>query len=344
MNLSIIKYNLKKSLFYRLFLTVKSSTIRGSFKKSYPNKPSVRRKAIVSWLLYGVNVRDFNRYHLDQSPLNECRKYVSYSECEILYHKVNPTIIHRLLSDKFLSYQRLRDFYKRDMLNIDVAAEGIEVIKEKVQGFMQQGNTKFVFKPNNSNRGKGIGVYDDVDEFCNMLKINSIMRGGVIESLIVQHKDLAEFNHSSVNTMRINTVNYGGGNVEVVWPCLRMGRQGSFVDNAGAGGVFAAVDSETGLVLGAADEKQHTYTEHPDSHKQLIGYVIPQWQEACELACQAAQRLPEAGFIGWDLALTDKGWVVVEGNHGPLIIWQIASGIGIRDKFNEIENKLVYKK
>ena len=100
----------------------------------------------------------------------------------------------------------------------------------------------------------------------------------------------------------------------------------------------------SGTIIGAADEKRLFFDEQPDSHIKLTGFTIPRWKEACDLAKEAALRLPEATFIGWDFALTDSGWVMVEGNHTPLIIWQIAAGKGIREKFDEIERRTVYRK
>ena len=298
-------------------------------------------KAFFAWFLYGMRPKDFYRLRLDEKPLWECRNWVDYPECCTLFGSVNSKKARKILNEKIRSYQHLSEFYKRDMALVTPADIAAGTVMEKVQAFANLGHQKMVIKPLNANKGQGVGVYDNVNEICSLLITNG---GGVIEALIVQQKQMSDLNESSVNTLRINTVNYGNSEVEVVWPCLRMGRAGSFVDNAGAGGIFGAIDAETGVVIGVADENRNTYTEHPDSHKQLVGFIVPQWQEACDLAKQVAMRIPDAAFIGWDLALTDDGWVVVEGNQCPLIIWQIASGEGIRKKFHEIERRLIYRK
>ena len=336
-----VKYYFRKSLFYRLFLIGKEQSTRHSFKKYYPNQILLRCKALAVYLLYGIRAKEFLRFRLDEKPLRESRKYVDYIECRFLYHIFNSVKVRRILSDKFASYQILSEFYKRNMTLIDVEDINSGIMKDRVIEFMGRGNPTIVFKPRRSYSGNGVGVYDNVEEICELLTIN---KGGCLESLIVQREELAGFNASSVNTIRINTVNYGEGDVEVVWPSFRMGRVGSFVDNAGCGGVFGAIDVETGVVIGAADEYRNRYTEHPDSHKRIIGFVVPEWHEACNIVKQMAMKLPDAAFVGWDLALTKEGWVLVEGNGAPLIIWQMASGIGIRNKFNEIENKLMSKK
>ena len=42
---------------------------------------------------------------------------------------------------------------------------------------------------------------------------------------------------------------------------------------------------------------------------------------------------PTYGIIGWDLAHTDNGWVIVEGNHfGQFVGPQSTRGCGIKDE------------
>ena len=53
---------------------------------------------------------------------------------------------------------------------------------------------------------------------------------------------------------------------------------------------------------------------------------------------------PDCRIMGWDMALTDKGWVVVECNYGPELLIQWASGRGVRDEFEVIKERLHAKK
>ena len=48
-------------------------------------------------------------------------------------------------------------------------------------------------------------------------------------------------------------------------------------------------------------------------------------------------------YKGWDLALTDEGWVMVEDIFGPSIIWQYASGKGIGLELEEMKCRLIKK-
>ena len=39
-------------------------------------------------------------------------------------------------------------------------------------------------------------------------------------------------------------------------------------------------------------------------------------------------------YIGWDLALTENGWVMVEGNRTAQFGWQITTQTGFREEVN----------
>ena len=207
------------------------------------------------------------------------------------------------------------------------------------RGFISR-HSRFIVKPLAMNCGKGIQVLDtSMQDISSYSLLKRYKDGFVAEELIVQDDSLAQFHPASVNTLRIHTVNYGDS-LEILWPCLRIGCGGSIVDNAGAGGIFGAVDVDTGRIVAVSDEFHHTFDVHPDTGIHVLGYEIPRWKEACEMAKRLALCMPDCPFVGWDLALTEKGWLMVEGNYGPLLIWQIAVGKGIRKEFNRMKQKI----
>lgn len=94
-----------------------------------------------------------------------------------------------------------------------------------------------------------------------------------------------------------------------------MGRGTSFVDNAGSGGIGCNVDSKTAVIVCAGDEMGNDYIYHLDTKVKLIGYKIPKWEEAVSTAIELARQVPDVHYVGWDLALTNNGWVLIEGNE-----------------------------
>ena len=161
----------------------------------------------------------------------------------------------------------------------------------------------------------------------------------LIEELIKQSPEMAKFHPASVNTVRVPTVRFDD-EILILHPFFRTGRGNNCVDNAGAGGVFGVVDPESGIVTQAADEKGIFYNNHPDTKEKMLGFKIPKWNEAVSFAKELAQVTPDNRYTGWDLALTDSGWIMVEGNSTGQFVWQIPEQKGSREELNNILKRL----
>ena len=282
----------------------------------------------------GIDVSGLYRYHCENASCYQISRIVPFCEQDDLWLRVNSTESRNILNDKYKTYLHFKDYYQRDIVFVSD-----KEAKEEFESFCHV-HPRFVIKPLTEACGRGIQLIDTSEasfrvEDC----LDSHPDGFVAEELINQAKELSILHPESVNTLRIHTVNYGSL-IDVIWPCLRMGRGENVVDNAGAGGVFGAIDTATGVITNVSDEYNHIFTEHPDTGIPLIGFKIPKWADACDMAKHLAELIPDCRFIGWDLALTDNGWVMVEGNHNPYIIWQIATGKGIRKEFNRIKKLL----
>lgn len=55
---------------------------------------------------------------------------------------------------------------------------------------------------------------------------------------------------------------------------------------------------------------------HPVTEKKIPGFRLPHWDEAVSLVLRAHRTFPNIAFIGWDVAFTDKGPLLIEGNQG----------------------------
>lgn len=122
----------------------------------------------------------------------------------------------------------------------------------------------FVKKVGKSSLGKGVEKID----LTNIIKkndINTLLKviqtwqseeeDLLLEELVIQSKQLAAFNQSSVNTIRIITYNTRSG-IVAPFTFLKTGKGGSFVDNGGAGGILIGIDGKTGeLNTNGIDEK-----------------------------------------------------------------------------------------
>lgn len=87
------------------------------------------------------------------------------------------------------------------------------------------------------------------------------------------------------------------------------------------GNLLAALDAPSGRVLRVVQGTGSDQTEperHPDTGRPLAGIGLPDWQAALELCLEAARLLPGLRMQAWDVALTDRGPVLVEVNIGGI--------------------------
>ena len=103
----------------------------------------------------------------------------------------------------------------------------------------------------------------------------------------------------------------------------------------------ARIDLESGKLLTVgADKAGNTYTQHPITGTDIIGFTIPYWEEAKAMCMEAARKVPEMRFIAWDVAITADGPTFIEGNSFPShAVPQFAAhypdGIGILPEFRK---------
>jgi len=140
----------------------------------------------------------------------------------------------------------------------------------------------------------------------------------LIQERLRQHPLLDEIYAGSINTVRLDTFVEEDGTVHLISALIRFGAAGSVVDNGSSGGFFVPVDLEKGT-LGRYGRSylEHggaIFTRHPDSNKRFEGFVLPYFDSAKEIV-RVAARVTENRLVGWDVAITPDGVVLVEGNH-----------------------------
>jgi hypothetical protein len=83
----------------------------------------------------------------------------------------------------------------------------------------------------------------------------------------------------------------------------------------------AAIDLDTGRLGQMTGDKKETagiwYDRHPVTDAVVAGRVIPFWDEIKALAERAHAACHDRFIIGWDIACTPEGPVVLEGNSYP---------------------------
>lgn len=76
--------------------------------------------------------------------------------------------------------------------------------------------------------------------------------------------------------------------------------------------------------------KAEALETHPTSGAQVVGAMLPHWDETLKTACDAHAVFPEFGICGFDIAVTADGPKVLEYNDNPShMLYQIAAGRGL---------------
>lgn len=100
------------------------------------------------------------------------------------------------------------------------------------------------------------------------------------------------------------------------------------------GNILAGVDVETGKVVKTLRRTRYgtePISEHPLTNASFEGLEFPEWNAMRETVLRAAPNLPGCYFQGWDVALTDRGPVLVEleGDGGDPIMEQLCFESGL---------------
>jgi hypothetical protein len=74
---------------------------------------------------------------------------------------------------------------------------------------------------------------------------------------------------------------------------------------------------ECGSLILAVDKKKDVYKVHPMTGHPIEGFRLPDWEQALEMVAKAASKIPEMAYIGWDVAFSENGPLIIEGNNFP---------------------------
>lgn len=139
----------------------------------------------------------------------------------------------------------------------------------------------------------------------------------LVTEYIIAHEDIRKFSDQALNTVRVMVVNDDSQHATVANAFLRISsKETGLVDNVMAGGIFANVDIKTGWFDDAKKIVNSNYVNckiHPDSNLEISG-MLPNWAMMIEKLTQISQYLSPLTYLGYDIALTEKGFKIIEIN------------------------------
>ncbi|MGN0458581.1 MAG: sugar-transfer associated ATP-grasp domain-containing protein [Eubacterium sp.] len=280
---------------------------------------------------------EYFKYSFENMSDRYRRSFIGFTEYDRLLRGLNDNA-ENIFKDKVKSYQRFEKYYKRDCISVSNFNDFTAFLD-----FANKHNT-FIVKELKGSLGANISKFTvNNSEQIKAAFFRIIQYGGCIcEEWLTQCDEFSSFNDTSINTIRFVTY-YDKTKLKNIYGMFRTGRLGSCVDNASQGGIAAAVDLNTGVVIsdGYTKRLEH-FSEHPDSKRKYKGFKIPRWDELVSLITELCQNAKEYKVVGWDMTLSDNGWIMIEGNSRPNIdtiqlIYASTFGRGIR---KEIESAI----
>ena len=260
------------------------------------------------YLRYGARPIDYVRFEYYKKNSHERNRYLTWGR----YMRMKPVfgMYNEATHGKVAEYKTFASYIHRPWMVADLNTE-----PQAIRDFISEQGVVFA-KPNFGDQGKGVLKIKAEDKAA-VEELLAVCKKGafVVDGAIQNAPEIAAINSSSVNTVRVYTLLKKDGVTEILGIMLRVGRKGSHVDNWGSGGVGYDFDVETGVCVGyGRDKKNNPYIFHPDSNVQMVGYRLPDFVKLKKTVIELSHIVPDARFVGWDIAITPNGYDLVEMN------------------------------
>ncbi len=177
----------------------------------------------------------------------------------------------------------------------------------------------FLIKPSiDSGEGRLITFFD-VDHVAEGQLLESIERlkaNFIVQTVVNQHPTLASLNSTSLNTVRIISFLFKN-EVHILSSILRVGMEGSRVDNYGAGG-FTCDIMGSGRLHHRAYNRKAGWTEESSNGVKFADVEVPAYHHIINLVKAAHVKQAHFKLIGWDFSVDITGEpVFIEFNVCP---------------------------
>ena len=287
-----------------------------------------------SSLKYNISILDYFYFRFYELNEEERGKWAGTGYMYEYQLKMNPKGARDVLEDKIKFLKYFSDFVKRDY----AAFDQLKADHHQVSQLLNNPSGKLVLKGSRGQTGAEVEVIRCQDYTVEKLFRKMEDNGyDLAEEYVVQHSSLMELSPSGLNTVRIFT-QLSGNEVDFLGVRLRISVN-SPVDNMAAGNLAAPVDVETGIVCGPGVYSDISLSDegiHPITGVPILGFRLPFWSEIAKMATQAAMICRANQSIGWDIAITNKGPELIEGNHNWCkLLWQLPVKNGLKEELEK---------
>ena len=284
--------------------------------------------------LYRKGIKNYKDYlsskEVDKITLSKKLHHPAYAS--ILRNKLFFaffTEANQLPVPEFLGYNLGVTFNDR---NATVKLEKEDFIRYFRDIFQTQDCDKIIIKSLTDQGGDNVFLFtkENLEKTINELGDFILQSDMIFQRYLIQHEDIDKIYSHSVNTLRLDSYMNKKGDIHIVSAYMRFGAGGSYLDNSSSGGFFVGVDLENGTLnqkgLQFMKYGGGHISKHPDTGFVFENFKVPYFKESKELVKKALSCIPDR-LIGWDIAITQNGPVIIEANDnnslmGPDLVLQ----------------------
>ena len=317
---------------YKQMLT----TIDKVHKRSGKSKIFIFFDMILCSILYQAGYMDYYVFCFEDLKPNIRKTFITRGVNNKYIRTMNNREYYHLFDNKIEFNHLFQKFLNRDYLDLNKSS------LEEFQKFTKK-HPIFMAKPVDLQCGKGIEKIEvkEKTKLKNLYQKLIENKQVLVEEYVLQHSKMNELFPYSVNTLRIVSA-YKNGKTTILFRAIRIGNGKNVVDNFNHGGMYSVVNEKGIIEKPAIDKNGVVYTEHPVTKTEIVGFQIPYFKEAIAMVKEAAKVVPEVGLVGFDIAITEKGPVMIEGNQLPgYDIYQSkihlnSDGTGMKPLFDQV--------
>ena len=287
---------------------------------------------IICGFKYGAGYYDYQEFEFYNLTKEERKTYLTRTKNNQIVKTYNDKSLFYKFDNKEEFNNIFKKFLKRDFIVIN------ENSYKEFTKFIEKHNP-IIVKPIDGSGGKGVEKYE-IDEDSNTKALFNtllIRKQLLIEECITQHEDINKLYADSVNSLRIFTF-FDGKESHILNSVFKIGN-GGVTDNFSSGSMYTFVDDNGVVICPAIDQDDNYFEKHPLTQEKIIGFKVPMYDKACKMVKDASKVIPEVKYLGWDIAITPKGPVIIEGNCYPGIFQMKPSfsdkHVGLIPKYKE---------
>ncbi len=280
-------------------------------KESGKNRIIIFFDMIYSMFAYGTGYLDYMTFGFAYIKRDKRKTFMTMDDNIQMCKSMNQSIASDIFENKLLFAKTFEKYLGRGYVDLK---DGIEAFRDFCKG-----KDSFFAKQPESFGGLGVRkVYlegKDIDKLYSELMKDKMY---LAEDTITQHSEMNKLCEKSVNTIRMVTILSDNNKPHLIYSLVRIGSGQKDVDNVTSGGMYTLL-SDTGEITHPCfcDKTVSYYEKHPVSGFPFMGFKVPFFEEAKELCFDAAIVEKRIRYVGWDVAITPLGPVLVEGNSLP---------------------------